>query len=162
MISLLDPRLWFAAVLLGLACYFGGQLHEGQASAARMKLADAAAKIKLKEANDRAKAAEDQMGAAHAATDEKRNKEKEDAETTINALRADVRSGALSLSIATRALRAIGPGQGAAPGYQEARAELMPETAIALIDIAADGDAAVRDLNACVDKYEAVRGAVNP
>lgn len=35
--------------------------------------------------------------------------------------------------------------------------ELDPSTSIELLSIAADGDAAIRDLNECLDSYEALR-----
>ncbi len=56
------------------------------------------------------------------------------------------------------------PGQaapaGPAPepsGVSAAVVELDPATSIELLSIAADGDAAIRDLNECLDSYEALR-----
>jgi hypothetical protein len=93
----------------------------------------------------------------------KHKEEMDDAKNTIDALRADVRNGAVRLSIATRA--AARPSGSAASGnpspaggaVEEARAELVPAVADALIGIAADGDNAVRDFNACHDAYETLR-----
>jgi hypothetical protein len=162
MIGLLDPRLWLAVLLVAALSFFAGEWREHGVSSARMELADGLAKAQLNAATDRAIAAETKLAGVDAAIDAARTKEKEDAKTTIDALRADVRSGAVSLSIATRALRAgpAGPDPGA--GYIETRSELVPQAAIDLIDIAADGDDAVRDLNSCIAKYDAVKRAVNP
>lgn len=86
----------------------------------------------------------------------------DDAQKKINALRADVLAGAVRLSVAVKApAGAAGgdaPGQGAAAtcSAQETRAELVPQAAYDLIGIAADGDDAVRDLNACIDSYHAI------
>ena len=86
----------------------------------------------------------------------------DDAQKKINALRADVLAGAVRLSVAVKApaVAACGdaPGQGAAAagGDQETRAELVPQVAHDLVGIVADGDAAVLDLNACIDAYQAI------
>ena len=76
-----------------------------------------------------------------------------DAQTQIDRLRADVRSGARRLSVVTAGLSAC-PDSGAAGGIvAEARTELAAETADALVAIAADGDAAIRQSNALIDAY---------
>ncbi|WP_426106357.1 lysis system i-spanin subunit Rz [Massilia sp. TSP1-1-2] len=162
MIGLLDPRLWLALVLVAAVSFFGGEWHEQRVSTARMDLADGLAKAALREATGRAKTAEMLLAGTHSTIDAERIKEKEDAKTTIDALRADVQRGTVSLSIATRAIRAAPAGQDPGTRYVETRAELVPQAAIDLIDIAADGDNAVRDLNACIDKYDAVRRTLNP
>ncbi|HEY5801854.1 MAG TPA: hypothetical protein VIT92_16655 [Burkholderiaceae bacterium] len=92
--------------------------------------------------------------------------EKANADEKTTALRADVRNLTLRLSIPVRTPATAGPGAaagstaGAAPD-SETRAELMPEAAIALIDIVADGDSAVRERNECVAQYETVRRMIN-
>lgn len=80
--------------------------------------------------------------------------EKQHADTEIARLRADVNAGRLRLSVPAKC-----PGTGAATGAasEEARAELDPETADALVAIAAEGDDAIRELNLCLDAYEAGR-----
>lgn len=97
--------------------------------------------------------------------DSRRHQERTHAQSQIQRLRAAVRSAAVRLSIPT-----TGPACPAAPGPEgaspaarpeQARAELAPEAADALVSIAADGDSAIRDLNACIDRYEAVRQAIN-
>jgi Lhr-like helicase len=73
-------------------------------------------------------------------------------------LRADVATGTLRLSIPTQS--PICPASTSAPAAGdsgEARTELDRTTAEALISIAADGDAAIRKLNACIDTYEKMR-----
>lgn len=86
-----------------------------------------------------------------AATTQKLEKEKRDAEIKVNQLRADVASGALRLSV--RASYS----SGAASGDSEARAELDSKTADDLITIAADGDKAIIELNSCIDFYNNLR-----
>lgn len=84
-------------------------------------------------------------------------KEKSRAKATIDSLRADVRSGVERLSVAVAACSTGDAGT----GHPEARAELLPEAADRIVGIAADADEAVRDLNECVDKYDAVRKLAN-
>lgn len=90
---------------------------------------------------------------------------KSNAEVIQDKLRADVRAHAVRLSIPTNARctdssSAGGPNTAPTRGTgDQARAELMPETAIALIDIATDGDRAMRERNWLIDAYNAVRDA---
>lgn len=73
-----------------------------------------------------------------------------------------VRRGAVRVSIPARApaCRSAGDAAAAAAGpVAQARAELEPAAAAALAAIARDGDGAIIDLNACIDRYNQVRGA---
>ena len=73
-------------------------------------------------------------------------------------LRADAATGALRLSIPTH--RPVCPAAdttSATGDSRETRAELDRKTADDLIAIAAEGDAAIRKLNACIDTYEKMR-----
>lgn len=86
-----------------------------------------------------------------AATTQKLEKEKRDAEIKVNQLRTDVASGALRLSVRASC------SAGASSGDSEARAELDAKTADDLIAIAADGDKAIIELNSCIDFYNNLR-----
>lgn len=73
-----------------------------------------------------------------------------------------VRRGAVRVSIPVRApaCRSAGAAAAAAAGpVAQARAELEPAAAAALAAIARDGDSAIVDLNACIDRYNDVRAA---
>ncbi|MES2729908.1 MAG: hypothetical protein V4621_07440 [Pseudomonadota bacterium] len=90
-------------------------------------------------------------------------KEKE-RETYITGLETRVRTGAVSLSIATAAIRAGSAGRNSCPvtGPAEAeRTDLMPETSIAFIGIARDSARDVRDYNALMSEYERIRAICN-
>lgn len=78
-------------------------------------------------------------------------------------LLADLRSGTLRLSIPAAAGADVpGPGAGGATaGLVQARTELDPATGASLVAITDDGDAGIRDLNTCIDAYNAVRAQVN-
>lgn len=92
--------------------------------------------------------------------------EKAHAKAEFDRVVADLRAGNRRLSVAVRSCstaQAGDSGAGAAPaaGHQEARAELDPAAAERILGVARDGDDAIRDLNACVDAYEAVRKRIN-
>lgn len=95
---------------------------------------------------------ESQMQTAADEAADKLQKEKQSAKSKIDQLRADVATGAVRLSV-----RASCSATSAA-GNSEARAELDGQTAQDLIAIAADGDQAIIELNACVDFYNNLRG----
>ncbi|RJG06236.1 lysis protein [Noviherbaspirillum cavernae] len=83
-------------------------------------------------------------------------KEKENANATIASLRADMRNGTERLSLAVAACQTGTSGA----GNSEARAELLPAAADRIVGIIGEADDAVRDLNACIDKYNAVKGTL--
>lgn len=90
------------------------------------------------------------------------HQEQTHAQAEINRLRAALRTGAVRLSVPTSGPACPGPqNAGPAAGPEQARAELDPATADALVAITADGDTAIRELNACIDRYDAVRQTLN-
>jgi hypothetical protein len=93
-------------------------------------------------------------------------KEAEDAKTRQNRLVADIRAGTQRMSIAAAcppAASQAGADSAAAPGNgaEGARAELDPEAAATLVAIAADGDQAIRERNACIAAYDNIRDTLN-
>ena len=81
------------------------------------------------------------------------------AKTERDRFNADVRSGAVRLSIPVAGDHcAASADSAAAAGHRhQTRAELDSATAAALDAIAGDGDDAIRQLNACIDAYNLVR-----
>ncbi len=94
-------------------------------------------------------------------------KEMEDERKKRDRFAADVRSGAVRLSIpivSSSAHCSTAAGADAATGSAtrpEARAELAPQTGIDLAAIADDGDDAIRQLNQCIDAYNTVKDRYN-
>lgn len=85
------------------------------------------------------------------------------AQNETQSLKHAVATGALRLSVPTQQARC--PSQPASAGTapaagdrNQARAELDQQTAGNLVAITNDGDAAIRQLNACIDAYNAIRG----
>ena len=81
-------------------------------------------------------------------------KEKKNAETKIARLNADLAAGRVRLTIP---VTTCGTGTGSGIRLDETRFELDGEAAQSLVSIAADGDAAIRELNYCIDAYSALR-----
>ena len=108
----------------------------------------------IQKAEQEARAKEQSWQSAHDELQAKYEEEKKDAESKIADLRRRVQSGAVRMSVnATACTVSKNPGTGAV----ETRADLDPKDADDLIAIAADGDAAIRELNLCIDKYNALK-----
>lgn len=134
-----------AAVLAGIrmqAYNAGYDKCEAQTSAA------------IAEANQQARIAEQAASARLAKLATTHHQEIENARIETDRLRADLRSGAKRLSVPAGACVPAGTGPAAAgPPGTETRTELDGATADALVAIAADGDAAIRQSNALIDAY---------
>ncbi|MCC7681070.1 lysis protein [Janthinobacterium sp. FW305-128] len=113
----------------------------------------------LAQATARVLTLERAAGAALAQRADHLNQEQTHAKTERDRFNADVRSGAVRLSIPVASGQCAATADTAsATGHRiEARAELDPATAAALDAIAGDGDDATRQLNACIDAYNTVR-----
>lgn len=150
MLSLFNPTLWLGlAVAFGLTFWAGH--HKGYAQS-EMEQA-----VAIAQANDEARAVERAMTTKLNETTAKLKKENDAAKTQITFLRLDVASGNLRLSIPTKTSVCPSSDTAITSGNNEARTELDAKTADALISITADGDEAIRKLNACVDSYNQVR-----
>lgn len=125
--------------------------------AAAIQTATAAAK--LAQATARVLTLERAAGGALAQRADHLTQEQTHAKNERDHFNADVRSGAvrLSIPIAGGQCPAIADTAVAAGDQYQARAELDPATAVALDAIAGDGDDATRQLNACIDAYNTVR-----
>ena len=104
-------------------------------------------------ANQQARIAERAASARLAKLATEHHKEQADAQTEIDRLRADLRRGAKRLSVRVAAVPGCQDTAAAAPPGPETRAELDGATADALVAVAADGDAAIRQSNALIDAY---------
>ena len=90
---------------------------------------------------------------------DRNQQEKTNAQKAFDRLDADLRSGTLRLSVRTTALPASADSPAAGP--VQARTDIDPSDAAALVRITADGDDAIRDLNTCIDGYNAVMQQAN-
>lgn len=119
----------------------------------------ATAATALAQATARVLTLERAAGAALAQHADHLTQEQNHAKTERDRFNADVRSGAVRLSIpvASGQCASIANTAPAAGHQHETRAELDTATAAALDAIAGDGDDATRQLNACIDAYNLVR-----
>ncbi|MDZ5631909.1 lysis system i-spanin subunit Rz [Janthinobacterium sp. GMG1] len=119
----------------------------------------ATAAKQLAQATARVLTLERAAGAALAQRADHLTQEQIHAKTERDRFNADVRSGAVRLSIpvASGQCAATADSTAAAGHRHETRAELDAATAAALDAIAGDGDDATRQLNACIDAYNTVR-----
>jgi len=149
--SLFNPYVLLGIVLTMLPAFGGGYWKGKHDENTRQQIEIAAANAKARETEQNmAVVANTYATTLRNAQNAARAKETK--------LRADAATGALRLSIPTQA--PVCPTADTAPAAgdsRETRAELDRSVAEALIAITADGDAAIRKLNACIDTYEKMR-----
>jgi prophage endopeptidase len=152
-----------AVLLCGALVGWTAQGWRKDASIAELQRAAATstttAATELAQANARVLMLERAAGAALAQRADHLTQEQTHAKTERDHFNADVRSGAvrLSIPIASGQCAATADAAAAAGDRHQTRAELDAATAAALDAIAGDGDDATRQLNACIDAYNLVR-----
>lgn len=156
-------RASIVLILLAIACsYCVGGYRTAVKYEARLARDALAAQAALVEAGKKALERERSLNSSLLAQSKRLESEQENANIATNKLHAAIRSGAMRLSIPTSAKSTCGAVAAvASEPEQTTRTELMPETANELISIAADGDAAVRQLNALIHYYNTHRDACN-
>jgi len=143
MLSLLNP--WVIVGILGLvlSSYFYGHHQayvEQEAEVARLNALE----------RDKEKQMQD-LVASHATELRKAN---QNAKAEVTKLQSDLSTGQLRFTARTLSTC---QNTSTTSGDTESRAELDPEVSQALVAITADGDNAIRQLNACIDIYEQMR-----
>ncbi|WP_298402720.1 lysis system i-spanin subunit Rz [Janthinobacterium sp.] len=152
-----------ACLLCGAIAGWTAQGWRKDASIAALQRAAAiqtsTATTELAQATARVLTLERAAGAALAQRADQLTQDQTHAKTERDRFNADVRSGAvrLSIPIASGQCAAVTDTTAAAGHRHQARAELDPAIAAALDAIAGDGDDATRQLNACIDAYNTVR-----
>jgi hypothetical protein len=105
--------------------------------------------------------ASEQLTTTLAQRDAAHRKEISDVQEDAQQRAAALMSGRLRVSVPVANCTPAPAATGApADDDRQARAELAPETAAALDRIVSDGDSAILDLNACIDRYNDVRDAI--
>lgn len=140
---------------VGVGGYFTAQKWQLKIAAA-----DKAASERLETETSKAIATERKMQAEKADLIKKHTAEVNNAKLENDRLRAAVRNGTLRLSVPTRSLCATADAGNPGTGLAKKGAELDAEASLALLDIANDGDDAIRELNLCIDQYNAVKSAL--
>lgn len=146
--------------------YESGRHDQKQEDDLAFAKASQAAQAQLDAANDKIRNLSRQMTRQLDQIAEIDEKEKEDAKAHEDALRAQLRNGDVRLRLAVGRCEAghdsANPGAGTAGGTEsQASAELLPATADRLFELAFDADREVRRTNECVDRYNAVKAAID-
>ncbi len=150
--SILNPYI-LLTVLLAVLSSFGGRYWKGGHDAHMKQQAEMVA------LNEKARETEKQMAVVATTYADTLRKANKNAEKKITTLRANIATGDLRLSIPTQspvcsssdATTTVGDNSG------ETRTELDREVATSLIAITAEGDTAIRKLNACIETYNTLR-----
>jgi len=147
-----NPYVLVASLLAIIGAYFYGH-HQGYQEC----YSEAVAKVA--KANDAARAKEQELNEKVNQTASALRKANNDAQVKITKLTADVQSGALRLSIPVTSNSVCSSNATGTTGRDQpqARAELDGQASANLIAITADGDKAIRALQACITSYNQVR-----
>jgi hypothetical protein len=153
--SLFNPYVLLGIVLAVLGSFGAGYYSGEQNEYERQQIEIAALNAKARETEQRM----GEVAQTYAQTLRKANNVAKAKETK---LRSDIASGERKLFIPVKAPEcAVSATSDAAPAdgdnSGEARAELDRKTADDLVAITAEGDTAIRKLNACIDSYETLR-----
>ena len=152
--SLFNPWV-LLGILMAVLSAAGGGYYKGSDDENTRQLVEIAA------LNAKARDTEQAMASVANTYAETLRKSQNAARTKETKLRADVASGALRLSIPTQSAVCSTSVTTATAGSDdgEARAESSGSTDVAtnLLQIASDGDSAIRKLNLCIETYETLR-----
>jgi hypothetical protein len=152
--SLFNPWVLFG-ILMAVLSAAGGGYYKGQHDENTRQQVEIAA------LNAKARDTEQAMAKVANTYAETLRKSQNAARSKETKLRADVASGALRLSIPTQSAVCSTSVTTATAGSDdgEARAESSGSTDVAtnLLQIASDGDSAIRKLNLCIETYETLR-----
>jgi len=145
MLSLTNPWILVSVISLVVSSFFYGHhvaYVEQESEIARLNLIE----------RDK----EEQMKVLANAKSRELERANNDAKAKITELQSNLATGELRFSIATRSVQTCSDPT-SATGNTTSRAELDPTVSQSLVAITADGDSAIRSLNACIDLYNQVR-----
>jgi len=156
--SLLNPWVLLGIVMAVLSA-FGGGYYKGKDSEYQRQQLEIAA------LNAKARETEQAMAKVAQTYGETLRKANNVAKVKENQLRADLNSGALKLRLPTKATtcpsvpvpETATVASGSDSGEARAESGGSVDVAADLLQIAADGDAAIRKLNTCLEAYETIR-----
>jgi hypothetical protein len=120
---------------------------------------DVEMQIVIAKKNEEARSKEQEMANAIAVKDKQLKKANDEIDKKQDAMRRLAAAGQLRLPAAS----CVQPAEGSSAASQHATdaTELERQTIEALISIAADGDKAINQLNACIDNYNKVMETIN-
>lgn len=154
MLSLFNPWV-ILGVLLALLGSFGSGYWKGSSDE------EAQQQIEIARLNEQARETEQRMIEVAQTYAETLRKSNDVAKAKETKLRTDIATGERKLFISVKAPACpvhTSADTTVTSGNTETRAELDSGVAQALIDLTSRGDQAIRNLNACIDQYEKMRG----
>ncbi|WAW01149.1 lysis system i-spanin subunit Rz [Oxalobacter formigenes] len=87
-------------------------------------------------------------------------KENDDAKQKYDDLLARINRGTVRVSVPARSCSDVSEAGHSGTDDRETRAELDPATAESILAVGRDGDEAIRELNMCIDQYNAVKSSI--
>lgn len=153
MLSLFNPYV-LLGIFLAILGSFGGGYYKGEQNEYERQ------QIEIARLNQQARETEQRMGEVAQTYAQTLRKANNVAKAKETKLRTDIASGERKLFIPVKTscpVSSAGSAVSAAGDSRETRTELDRAVAEALIAITADGDQAIRKLNACIDQYETLR-----
>ena len=155
--SIFNPWVILGFVLAMLSA-FGSGYYKGENDESQRQ------QVEIAELNAKARETEQTMAKVAQTYGETLRKANNVAKAKENQLRSDLNSGALKLRLPTKAPNCAVPmpeiataASGSDSGEARAESSGSVDVAADLLQIAADGDAAIRKLNACIETYETLR-----
>jgi uncharacterized protein (DUF3084 family) len=151
--SLFNPYVLLGIVLTVLGSFGAGYYSGEQNEYERQQ-------IEIARLNEQARETEQRMGEVAQTYAQTLRKANNVAKAKETKLRTDIASGERKLFIPVKTscpVSAAADSTSVAGDSRETRTELDRSVAEALIAITADGDQAIRKLNACIDQYEKMR-----
>ena len=152
--SIFNPWV-LLSIITAVLTSFGGGYYKGKHDESNRN------QMEVARLNAEARQTEQRMGEVARTYSETLRKSQNVAKTKETKLRADIATGNLRLSIPTQGSVCPSPDTASATGSNggETGAEPGGSTDVAadLLQIAADGDAAIRKLNTCIQTYETLR-----
>ena len=155
--SIFNPWVILGFVLAMLSA-FGSGYYKGENDESQRQ------QVEIAELNAKARETEQTMAKVAQTYGETLRKANNVAKAKENQLRADLSTGALKLRLPTKAPNCTVPmsetttaASGSDSGEARAESSGSVDVAADLLQIAADGDAAIRKLNACIETYETLR-----
>lgn len=146
------PNPWMIiGVMLAISSAFGGGYYKGHHDAYLEQQAEIA------RLNEEARETERKLQQAVTDQANELRKVQDDAKAEIARINADLESGSLRLSVACSAIQPTPKPAPAPRARVKARCDIDQQAARSLVSIAAEGDEAIRQLNALIDFYNLAR-----
>jgi hypothetical protein len=154
------PSLFNPWVIIGISMLISGALGGGYYKGHHDAYLEQQAEIAR--LNEEARETEHRLQEKVTAQANELRKEQDNAKAEIARLNDDIVSGAVRLSIACSNVQPAAKPSPAPRAGSKARCDIDQQAARSLVDIAAQGDEAIRQLNALIDFYNTARDELSP